>query len=476
MADGVNSVGTPTSKSFNYPVGGERVVETRLGSLSESEFKKPDYNRWVSALKWGSLGAAAGAFAAGSFGALVSSSARASGGMTGAIIGAVLVGGIAAIVGATRADNRHGTARQMAEQDAKFATNFNAVDRPALPDASKTPTIEATTQVGEHVQGISGSSIGSVVKFSQKYLELTNVHVTHTENSHGEPLLSFGNVSGTTTSYDIAVNTRETHHNTLGVGKVLYDEKGYATLSEAKDAIDGKHSVAILADKGRYFVCDFDAESFEQINDSNAGMIISDDRVKAIYSNKNVYYPTNLKVGPSTEGEVTPSTGKVFLFGQGQDIDKTIPASVATLENQPIGMYDTNAQGTRDNAADLFTLNVTKVEGGDEYSGPGWADRAEAVGYMLTKEGNQALIHSGNRYYVADTKRDSVQEPYGENHYGDDGNSGYSLDDIVNASTTGSYIHGIRTVEAAGNVEVIEESGGLYSPVGDWWVKANLSE
>lgn len=464
---------TSRAQSLSYPAGGERTVETRLGELGKESFAKADFSRWGAFAKWGAAGGAIG----GAAGALIghfmfnpdAGRSKASYMIAGAITGVALLGGAMGIWGAASADDRSGDVRDLAHEDAVYSTTFDVAGRPALPDASQVPTVEATTRVGEYVDGISGTSIGSVVTFSQKFMEATNMRVTTTQNTNGEPVISIGGVSNTTTSYDLAVDTVSARHNTLGIGKVLYDTAGYSSLREAKGAIDGKHSVAIVQEKGRYYLTDFDAESFEQISHSNAGMIINDDRVKAIYTNKNVYYPTTLTIGPATQGDVAPATGKVFLFAQGQDIDQNVPASVASLVSQPIGTYDTNARGTKDKLPDLFTLNVARVHGGDEYSGPGWANRAEAVGYMLSTPGNQALVKGGDRYYVADTFRQSTQNPTTSDR-------SFSLDQIVDSSTTGAFIHGIRTADAARAVEVIEENGGLYAPVGDWWVKANLSE
>jgi hypothetical protein len=452
---------------LNYPAGGRQVVETRLGSLQKYQFDTPDYNRWTGAAKWGGLGALGGGVAIGGLSSAFASNKLAAA-VWGGITGALLIGGTTAIIGAARADNRRGTVRDLARQDAEHATKFDVDGRPPLPTADQIPTVVATIRAGKHVPGVSGSQIGSVVRFTDRFLEMQNVSVTQTQNTNGEPLISVGNVSGTTTSYDVAVREENRRHNTLGIGKVLYNTDGYSTLAEAKDAIDGKHSVVIVKEGKKYYVADFDAEDFGQISEKSSGMIISDPRVKAVYTNKNVYYPSTLRVGRSNKHDVAPASGRVFMFGQGQDIDKTPPASVVSMRGTPIGMYDTNAIGSRNRAADRFALMVDSIQPGDEWSGPGWTDRSEAIAHLLSDKspGNQALVHVGNRYYIANTSRQSVQSP------GRD----YTLDEIVDQSTKGSYIHGIRTVEGADVVEVLEEQGGLYAPVGDWWVKANLDE
>ena len=402
----------------------------------------------VGAATLGGIGAGVGIWSASratQAGNVVSKSAMASRyGMMGAVAGVVAGLGVGLLL------NRMTPER--AREYAQESLDITAQSRPPLPPASAVPT-EKVGVPGVVRDGISGSTVGGIVQLKQTVMGDVTTRSTTTRNSAGEPTIVIGSGSGEKVTTEAVVRTENATLNSIGLGRVLYDPEGYGSMSEAMEAYDGKHAAAIVKEGDRYLLVDVDAESWSALGDRSYAMSLADDRVKAVFANKGVYYPSTIS-GSDKDGP------RLFMFAQEQDIDDTLPPDVRELKGQPIGTYQTNSKPAFNNFAERYQLHMTDFVGKDEYSGYGFTSREDAVQFMSRTDGNQALVKSGDRYYVSNL---DIRNGTGDS---------VGLSSLVNDTPQGSAVLGLTTNDTSSDVTLIEDEGGLFAPVDDWWVRA----
>jgi hypothetical protein len=330
------------------------------------------------------------------------------------------------------------------------AMEWDAQSRPPIPSSDKAPTVDISSIHGKFVPGVSGSNIGNVVKLHEKQLSnvITTSHVTN--NTNGEPTIVIGQPSGSQSSTSTLVDVVPGYLNAMGLGRVLYNTNGYKTMDEAINAYDGNHSVAIVKQDNKYYIADFDAQRWEDISDPSKAMVVSDDRVKAILTNYNMYVPSN--IGTKTGDKGVDSGGRVFMFAQEQDNDTSVPLGVRDLTGRSIGWYDTNGR-SRDrgplHGSRLVDVGSSQIDGKPVV----FTDFQEAAAKMEELQGLQGMVKSGDRYYLVELDRTK------------------DLTEVTAQDRT-AYILGLRTMPDAQNFALIEDEGGLYAPVGDWFIQA----
>lgn len=442
MAEGVSGVGSTPARSVTYP-----------RDLTEVAKRAEDRDFW----SLGTLApAAAGGIGLGALGGFLARNwtHKDSYGEVLHLRGLGAALGVAAGAAAGAAIGYFLLSTKQNQRQIDHALDFDAIQRPPFPPADSAPTVDVSSVHGEFIPGISGSNIGNVVKLQEKQLSeiITTSHVT--QNSGGEPSIIVGQPSGTSSDSTTLVDVVPGYVNAMGLGRVLYDTKGYATMDDALAAYDGNHSVAIVKQEGRYYIADFDAQIWQDISDPSKSMVISDDRVKAILTNFNMYVPSNIG---TRDGEQA-SGGHVFMFAQEQDNETSVPLAVQDVEGRSIGWYDTNGRNRERGPLHGSRLYVTGVATGTAPDGSGYVplvytDFQEAAAKIGQLDGQQGLVESGDRYYIVNLDRTK------------------ELWDIT-ANDRTAYVLGLRTMPDAGRFALIEDEGGLYAPVGDWWIRA----
>ncbi len=471
-----------SARSVNYPTGGSREVSDNIAVREKSDLIASDPKYDHRTAWFAGIGAGVGTLVGAGAGAGVALLARQldsgakSAGALGAIAG-MLLGAVAGYVGSNIGLP---TKPKLVSDLTAKATDFAGRERPALPAATDAPVVDETPGIGVERPGITGSNAGFGVELQKEWVERLGNSTTTRTNTNGNPTITIGDVDNSVHKYTDVVVRRTVDLNPLGLGRVLYDPNGYASMDDAMKAFDGRHAVAVVHDGDRYYLADFDAQEYTDLGSGSNSLMISDPRVSAIMVNKGVYYPSNLKIGtPARDGVDPGSKASLFVFAHDQDVPQSIPSSVTGLTGQSIGWYDTNEPDRKDSVRDTDDVRIERVYGAvDEYGGPGFGSKEEAIQFASTQEGNQAVIDGGRYYYVADVEADeSLASLVGEKDTLQRGyDSSYHTTYHGTRSAIGGYVHGLRTTDASTKIVALEDVGGLYAPVGDWWVRTRDAE